>query len=162
MVEHTVERRVQQRQVLALLLALGALVSPVSGAVLYGGTDPIATFVFVGAISLNDFIPVLMLVGAFGLLIVVQEGGAPRTGIATAVAVLVALAGGVLALGYFGSAYELRAGGDFAFSTDGERADWTFTRLALVGSLVITGVLCTWVLVLAGAWMTDRRRGDAR
>ena len=155
-------KRVQQRQVLALLLALGALTIPVAGAILYSGTAPGGSFAFMGSVSLYDFLPVLMLVGALGLLVVLTGGDAPRTGVAAATAVVVVLAAGVLALGYFGAAYQLRPGGMFSFSADGQRAGWTFSRIAVVGSMVVTGALCTWVLVLAGTWMTDRPTGATR
>jgi len=154
---------VGQCQVLALLVALAALAIPASGAFLsVEGSSPVS-YGFLGAVSLYDFVPVLMLVGALGLLVSGVRGrDTGRRGVGATAGAVLALAGAVLAIAYFGSAYQLRAGGQFAFDIDGAPVDWTFTRIALVGSLAAAGVLCASVLMLAVTWLTGRRTGVDR
>ena len=63
----------------ALLLATIALTVPLAGAVLYGGTAPSKAFLFIGAVSQSDFVPVLMLVGALALLVTSTDASGERT-----------------------------------------------------------------------------------
>jgi len=158
-------RRIHQRQVFALLLAIAALVVPLSGAALYGGTAAFGSdtaFLFLGAISQSDFVPVLMLVGAFGIL-VASAGAAPRsTSLEVFSAGVIVAAGATLALGYLGSAYHLRPGGAFGMAEGGTSGEWSSARLLTVGSLVVTGVLCGVVVLQAGTWIGQRTNGTAR
>lgn len=150
------DRRTQQRTILALVLALGALVIPVSGALLYGGVASGSEFVFLGATSQYDFVPVLMLVGALGVLVMTTGGaGAVRSPLATATAATVAVAGGLLVLAYFGTAFSLRAGGPFGIGASGDFG-WSTLRLINVATVSATGVMCGAVAVLAVTWLRER------
>lgn len=144
---------------LALLLAFSALVLPVCGATLTSGFSmPGIDWWTLGAISQYDFLPVLLLVGAFGLLVVTGEG---RTGAAssqaTSTAVVLALAACVLGFAYVGSAFQLRAGGPFDVGASGNLEGWSATRVMTVASLLLLGVVCAAVLVMAVRWMTERK-----
>ena len=153
-------RRVQQRQVMALLLATTALALPLSGAALFGGFDDGASgsaYLFLGAVSVQDFVPVLMLVGAFGLLVASSGPADERSSLASFVAGVVLAAGATLALAYVGSAYHLRAGGPFGFDERGAASGWTTVRLVTVASMVVTGVLCAAVAAQAAVWIGERK-----
>ncbi|WP_421120238.1 hypothetical protein ACE2AJ_02580 [Aquihabitans daechungensis] len=158
-------RRIQQRQVLALLLAVTALAVPLSGAALFGGTAAVGSdnaFLFLGAVSHHDFVPVLMLVGAFGLLVGATEGGRDASSLAVPAAGVVVAAGATLALAHLGTAYHLRPGGAFGMGDGGQEMGWSFVRFATVGSLVVTGVLCGAVVVQVGTWISQRKTGMVR
>lgn len=149
-------RRTHQRQVLALLLGLGALGIPVAGAIEFGGTPSGSEFAFLGATSLYDFVPVLMLVASLGILVIATAGpGVPRSSLAVTTGTVVALAGGVLALAYAGAAFSLRAGGPFGVGTAGDFG-WSPLRVTVVGSMLVTGVVCGSVAYLAVTWLRER------
>lgn len=153
------DRRVHQRVVLALLLGATALVLPLSGAVLYGSADASGSgtaWLFLGAVSIQDFVPLLALVGSLGILVVAGGSGA-RTGLATFTAGMVLAAGATLALAYFGAAWSLRAHGPFGLDESGEAAGWTAVRVATVASLAVAGALCGWVAAQAGVWIGEDR-----
>lgn len=155
---------VERREALALLLAFGALAIPVAGAALSSNVAmPRSDYLFFGAISYYDFVPVLMLVGAFGLLVIGADGraGSPTVR-ATSTAAVVALAAAVLAVAYVASAYELRAGGPFDGDAAGVLVGWSAERVVTVASFVATGVLCAVVLAMAVKWMSERNAGATR
>jgi hypothetical protein len=150
-----VDRRAQQREVFALLLATTAVALPVSGALLYGAADLGEGIPFLGAVSRSDFVPVLMLVGALALL-VGTSGEDARSRLARSAAGMVIAAGVILTAAYVGSAYHLRPGGSFSTGATGEPIGWSVSRLSLVGSLLATGAVCTVVGALAIRWLGER------
>ncbi|HWJ60360.1 MAG TPA: hypothetical protein VNS19_00195 [Acidimicrobiales bacterium] len=146
---------------LALLLAFGALAIPVAGAALTSAVSmPGGSQLALGAVSSYDFLPVLMLVGALGILVIGADGRSDAASArASSAGVVVVLASGLLALAYLVSAYQLRAGGPFDGDASGEVVGWSFTRVTAVGSLLVTGVLCATVLALAARWIGERKAG---
>ena len=152
-------RRDEQREVLALLLAFGALAIPVAGAALTSGFSmPSGDWLTLGAVSYYDVLPVLMLVGSFGMLVIGAEGRTTSAGVrAGTVTVLVVLASAVLTFAYFGAAFQLRAGGPFDGGASGELVGWSFTRVATVASFAVLGALCATVLAMATRWIGERK-----
>jgi hypothetical protein len=155
-----VGRAMRQRQVLALLLALTALALPVSGAVIFGGVAAPGSgsgFVFLGAVSVQDFVPVLLLVGALGILVTSSAGAAGRTTVGQVAAGVTLLAGAVLAVAHLGTAYHLRAGGAFDLDAGGG-SGWVAQRIVAVATMLAAGVLCGAVAIQAAMWMGERKR----
>jgi hypothetical protein len=159
MAEVVGERYRHQREVLGLLLAVAALVLPLSGAALSSGfAMPGVDWWTLGAVSQYDFLPVLLLVGAFGVLVVVGDGrssaGSARS---RGTAMVVVLAAAVLAVAYVGAAFQLRAGGPFDGDPSGDVVGWSASRVTAVGSLLVLGTLCATVLAMAVRWISERK-----
>lgn len=142
---------IQQRQVLALLLAIGALVLPLSGAVGFGWSiDSPANLFVLGAVDRATLLAPLMLVGALVLTVAGPSTG-PVTPSRRATPVVMVAAAVVLAVAYFGAAWEL-AGPEF----DTGSSPWGSGRAAMMADFVIEGVICLVVIGFLGRWRAER------
>jgi hypothetical protein len=155
-------KRTHQRQVLALLLAVGALVLPTSGAVTYlavfGGDEAGAPWwaPFAGAGNASDLMGPLLLVGALALGVVAVRGrsidhvvSAPVIGTVVVVAALTqAVAFGVG--GYV-------VGFDQAFATPDEAA-WEIASWTAVARSAAQAASCLAAAAFALRWMSTEQR----
>lgn len=158
-------KRIQQRQVLAFLLAVGALALPVSGAIQQAaffrdddlGIGPPWWAPVVGALNASDMIGTLLLVGALALGIVAWGDrrivGPVSVGIAGTIVVVAALTQGVA---FVVGAY--LSGFDGAFATP-ESPAWELATWTLVVRALVQAALCAATAAFALRWMSaDHRR----
>jgi hypothetical protein len=163
MAEPAVTRRVQQRQVLALLLAIAALVLPISGAVSYlqfvdteGGPSR-WILPFLGGAGVSDLVGPVLLAGALALGVLVMRDGSRRGPVARPVLATVLVVAAVSQ----GAAF-LVTGIDLVASDNYSIPDgltWQATLWATFARLAIQAVLCGAVIAYGMRWLnpTDRR-----
>ncbi|MCU1369466.1 MAG: hypothetical protein JWO77_660 [Ilumatobacteraceae bacterium] len=159
-------RRAQQRQILALLLAIAALTLPVAGAVLYHdvfGPDPAQSawlVLFMGAANQSDLLGPVLLAGAVGLgvLVVRGERGAdavPRSLLASLLVIAAVVQGAAFAVG----AFDLATSDVYDIPSTGA---WTAAQWSIVARFVIQAVVCATVIAFGMRWFApDDRRASS-
>ena len=140
--------RVHQVRLLALLLAVGALVLPLSGAAGYVDVFASNRFLLVGAANASDILAPMMLAGALALSILVRPGSPSRG--ARATVVITAIAAAVLAVSFLGSAWVLN-GAEFDVGP-------ATGRLTVMAGLVLQSILCLAIAGFAGRLANEQRQ----
>lgn len=144
-------RRVEQRQVLALLLAISALVLPVSGGLGFGLdlSSPVNLYLL-GAVDRSTLLAPVLLIGAL-VLTVTGTDADPASVARRATPAVTAVAAVVLAVAFFGAAREVTQPG---FSETSSLLG--SGRAALVADFVIEGVICVAVVVFLALRRSER------
>ncbi len=158
-------RRIHQRQVLALLLAIAALVVPVSGALVYAGLldgmedGPSRVVVpFMGAANSSDLLGPALLAGALGLGVLALRGRADRP------VVSVPMLGTILVVAALsqGSAFLVTAIDLLTEWTYGLPGDaWQAVRWSTAARLVVQALLCAAVAAFSIRWLNPDERRSA-
>lgn len=160
MVEPRVGTRAQQRRILALLLAIAALVLPVSGAISYldflnDDGQGLARWVvpFFGGANSSDLVGPILLAAALGLGVVsirsdsAAAGGSVSRSLLASILVVAAISQGAA---FVVTAYDLIAADSFAYP--GEAA-WQAARWATVVRLGVQAGLCVAVTAYGMRWL---------
>lgn len=154
--------KVQQRQILALLLAVAALVLPVSGAVLYidafAADSPMSPGLlpFMGAANESDVLGPVLLAGALalGVLVIRRDGGAgpvPRALLATVIVMAAVSQGAAFLVGAFdlatSDAYEIPS-----------TAAWTAAQWSIILRYLVQAAVCAAAIAYGMRWLAPDDR----
>lgn len=150
-----VVERSQQRLVCALLVAIGALVLPLSGAVVYfdlaNGSDSLpALFPFTGAANASDVLGPVLLVSALALGIVVTRHHVRSAELRRAIALMVVVAASTQGVAFFVSAVDVAVSHSYAIP---QGLAWQSAKWLTVARLLSEGIVCAAVLVSGVRWL---------
>lgn len=158
--------RAEQREVLALLLGIGALVLPLGGALMYlDFTDSESglhrwVLPFLGASNTSDLIGPSLLAGAIGLGIVISRGRHAGGTVPTRVLGTVVVVGALTqAAGFAVSAVDFVRPGGIGIPPG---AAWATAKWSLFARLAIQALLCVVAVVYGMRWLQfDDRRNSS-
>ena len=149
--------RGRQRDTLALIVATGALVLPISAAVGYGVFDPETSsrlLPFTAAANATDVIGPLLLVGALAIGVIRGVQGASRT---MAIAVVLVAGAACQGIAFAVVCVDLAISHSYALP---DTSTWQITKWSLVGRFAIQAATCAAVAAFAVRLMG--RTGEER